>query len=230
MVINIPSNTDLSLDAILSKLDNAAFFAENGLHISEHGKRSGKNITADCPFCGEEKKFSLNAEKGLWQCFKCGETGNSVSFLAKMQNCSNGEAVKRIKASLGIETADPAPMVRKPATSQPGATSQAREDDSGETTPEGGEPDHPAGKPHPYERLIELAKLSDADRENLKVKRGFSDATIERFRFRSCGKYLKDVIEQLKQEFPLAVLLDSGILVDSNGTTIPNSNLWATGC
>lgn len=34
-----------------------------------------------CPFCGREKKFSVNKTTGQWRCFVCAEKGNVYSFL-----------------------------------------------------------------------------------------------------------------------------------------------------
>lgn len=46
-----------------------------------------------CPFCMGESAMSVTYdEKSLFNCFKCGEKGNAISFIAKMENISNKEA------------------------------------------------------------------------------------------------------------------------------------------
>jgi len=38
----------------------------------------------DCPWCGREGKFSIQAQTGLWKCFVCLETGNATTFIRKL--------------------------------------------------------------------------------------------------------------------------------------------------
>lgn len=49
-----------------------------------------EQVPGDCPFCGGESKFTVNAATGLWRCFACNEGtdsgkvnqgGNAVTFL-----------------------------------------------------------------------------------------------------------------------------------------------------
>lgn len=211
--------TSENLDTILSKLDNAAFFAAQGLAITKHGKE----ITADCPFCGEKAHFNLNPERGLWTCFKCGEKGNPISFVAKTRNISNGEAVRVIKGYLGMP--DDTPPARKPSRKEPAPTAPqgtaAAPPAPPEPSPEG---DAPA-RPHPYERLIQLAELRPKDHKNLTDHRGFSEETIRRFRFKSCGEYLKPAIEQVMREYPPDELIACGILRVVNGKTLIEKQL-----
>lgn len=59
------------------------------LLISEVGdaKGAGNETRFNCPFCGEHKHklYVCNSGKkeGQWTCFKCGESGNPVSFVMK---------------------------------------------------------------------------------------------------------------------------------------------------
>jgi len=67
-----------------------------------------------------------------------------------------------------------------------------------------------------YSRLIELAALSPDDRAALKTKRGFSDETIDRFRFRSCGPDLGKIIDGvLKAEFQGSELVEAGVVTET---------------
>lgn len=53
---------------------------------------SGDEVTADCPFCGEEGKFNVNRNTSLFKCWHgdCEQNGNSVTFLRKFwQKCYN---------------------------------------------------------------------------------------------------------------------------------------------
>jgi twinkle protein len=46
-------------------------------------KIMGSEIVADCPYCGKEKHFYINARSGLWECKKCLEKGNTVTLRRK---------------------------------------------------------------------------------------------------------------------------------------------------
>ena len=52
------------------------------------GDREG---IADCPWCGKEQKWYVNAETGLWQCKVCGEQGNVYTFFNKLHEQSTTE-------------------------------------------------------------------------------------------------------------------------------------------
>lgn len=76
-----------------------------------------------------------------------------------------------------------------------------------------------------YAELVRVAALTDAHRQELRAKRGFTDATIDRLLFRSGGEYMAGVIEKLRDEFSDEDLKDAGILVDVNGTLVYNRQL-----
>ena len=53
----------------------------------------GIEFKAQCPFCGDRKyHLGLNRKMERFHCFRCGEKGNSVSLLAKINGISNKEA------------------------------------------------------------------------------------------------------------------------------------------
>jgi hypothetical protein len=76
-----------------------------------------------------------------------------------------------------------------------------------------------------YTELVNLAHLTDAHRNELRTKRGFTDDTIDQLMFRSGGQHLIEVIEQLRDRFEDNDLRDAGILVEINGTTAYNDKL-----
>lgn len=50
-----------------------------------------------CPFhYDNQPSFSIDLEKGLYNCFSCGETGNITNFIAKMENVDTKKAWKMI--------------------------------------------------------------------------------------------------------------------------------------
>jgi DNA primase len=57
-----------------------------------------------CPFHDERTpSFHVRPHVGLWHCFGCGEGGDVISFVQKIDHLSFAEAVERLAARLGIE-------------------------------------------------------------------------------------------------------------------------------
>lgn len=66
-------------------------------------RRRGANLIGLCPFHEERTpSFNVSPPRGIYKCFGCGESGNAISFVMKMENCSFSEAVKKICARYGI--------------------------------------------------------------------------------------------------------------------------------
>lgn len=54
-----------------------------------------QNLNAACPFHEDNSRhLGMNIESGLWNCFVCGEKGNLVQFVMKMNECSYQEAIR----------------------------------------------------------------------------------------------------------------------------------------
>lgn len=51
---------------------------------TEFVEQKGEQLTADCPFCGKERHFFVNTKNFLWDCKRCGLTGNRNQFLAEV--------------------------------------------------------------------------------------------------------------------------------------------------
>lgn len=51
--------------------------------FTERGKMGGQ-FYGDCPFCEKESKFYINQKTSLWDCKKCGLSGNYQQFLEKI--------------------------------------------------------------------------------------------------------------------------------------------------
>ena len=66
-------------------------------------RRRGANLIGLCPFHEERTpSFNVSPPRGIYKCFGCGESGNAIGFVMKMENCSFSEAVKKICARYGI--------------------------------------------------------------------------------------------------------------------------------
>ena len=67
-------------------------------------KRRGVNYIGCCPFHNEKTpSFTVSPSKGIFKCFGCGESGNSVNFLMKHEHYSYPEALRFLANKYGIE-------------------------------------------------------------------------------------------------------------------------------
>lgn len=97
MPVTIPENVveDIKIRTELSEL-----IASYGIQV----KTAGSSKKACCPFHNEKSpSFHINDRKGFYHCFGCGESGDAISFVQKMDGLSFTEAVKKLAAPLGIE-------------------------------------------------------------------------------------------------------------------------------
>ena len=66
-------------------------------------KKSGNSYIGLCPFHNEKTpSFSVSPSRGVCHCFGCGEGGNVISFLMKIENISFYEAVKKLAEMANI--------------------------------------------------------------------------------------------------------------------------------
>ena len=69
-------------------------------------KGSGQNLWACCPFPGHNEKtpsFSVHPSKGFYKCFGCGEGGDAITFLQKIQNMDYVESMRYLANKYQIE-------------------------------------------------------------------------------------------------------------------------------
>ncbi len=67
-------------------------------------KQSGANYKGLCPFHGEKTpSFYINTSKQIYKCFGCGEGGDVINFVMKMENLDFMDAVKILANKCGIE-------------------------------------------------------------------------------------------------------------------------------
>lgn len=60
-------------------------------------KRAGANYITHCPFHNENSaSFIVNPQKNIFKCFGCGEAGDSISFIMKIENVNYPEAVEKL--------------------------------------------------------------------------------------------------------------------------------------
>lgn len=69
-----------------------------------HLKRRGVNLIGVCPFHNEKTpSFTVSIPKGIFKCFGCGKSGNSVSFIMEHEHFTYREALKYLAVKYNIE-------------------------------------------------------------------------------------------------------------------------------
>lgn len=67
-------------------------------------KSTGSNHKALCPFHSEKTpSFTISSQKQIYKCFGCGEGGDVIKFVMKMENIDFIEALKFLGERVGIE-------------------------------------------------------------------------------------------------------------------------------
>ncbi len=67
-------------------------------------KRAGINYSCRCPFHQEKTpSFMVSPERQVFRCFGCGESGDAISFLQKMEGLSFPEALKILADRAGVQ-------------------------------------------------------------------------------------------------------------------------------
>jgi DNA primase len=62
-----------------------------------HLKQAGNYWKGHCPFHNEKTaSFTVSEAKGIFYCFGCHAGGDSISFIAKIEQCSQLEASHKI--------------------------------------------------------------------------------------------------------------------------------------
>jgi hypothetical protein len=211
-----------SIKSLLERYDPQAWLIHLGINIR---KRSGDWWECDCPICGKEKKLHYNTApgaEGQWSCKAagCGKGGNAIGLAEQVKGVPRQEATLIFRRFMGqeIDEVGPKKRGRKPQEATGGTKSSSKN---------GKKDSRPADNEDAaiYQRLVDLTYLTDEDRASMKKKRGFSDETIDLFRFRSGGEYLNQVVAQLREEFTEEALVKSGVLVKVNNAITINSQL-----
>ncbi|MFA5092952.1 MAG: DNA primase [Candidatus Omnitrophota bacterium] len=66
-------------------------------------KKSGRNFKTNCPFHHEKTaSFMVSAERQIYHCFGCGESGNAFKFLMRHERMEFPEAVELLAKKAGV--------------------------------------------------------------------------------------------------------------------------------
>lgn len=110
MAFGIPEQT---IEEIKARTDLEDLIAGYGIQI----KRAGGSCKACCPFHHEKTpSFNINAARGFYHCFGCGESGDAIKFVMRYEGLTFVEAAKKLAAAANIEIVekdDPQAKTRK---------------------------------------------------------------------------------------------------------------------
>ena len=162
-------------------------------------KKSGKSYSGLCPFHKEKTpSFSVDPGKQLYHCFGCGEGGDIISFIEKIENMDFIEAIELIANKIGY----------KLKYNMSGASRE-----SGKARNRIYEINELAKKY--FQFILHNSKSGNAPLDYLK-KRGFSDKTIQEFEVgysMDLWNNFTDFI--LKRGFKEKEITDSGLAIES---------------
>jgi len=91
--------SDASINAVRDRVSIEEII---GSHVALRPAGPGK-LKGLCPFHDEKTpSFNVNAANGYFHCFGCGEGGDAIGFVQKIEGLSFREAIERLARQLGI--------------------------------------------------------------------------------------------------------------------------------
>ncbi len=97
MAISIPEST---IEEIKVRTDLADLISSYGVQV----RHAGTSLKACCPFHHEKTpSFVINPTKGFYHCFGCGESGDAIKFVMKMDGSTFVEAARKLADQCGVK-------------------------------------------------------------------------------------------------------------------------------
>lgn len=91
--------TEAVVDEIKARVEISDLVSSYGVAV----RTAGSSKKACCPFHNEKTpSFVINDSKGFYHCFGCGESGDAIKFVQKMDGLTFVEAVKKLADQCGI--------------------------------------------------------------------------------------------------------------------------------
>lgn len=89
-----------ALDEMCSKIDLLEY-AENSMEFKRNGNDS---FVTRCPLHTEKTpSLSITPSKNMWHCFGCGQGGNIISWMMKIEHLSFNDAVDKVGNLAGVD-------------------------------------------------------------------------------------------------------------------------------
>ena len=92
--------TEAVVEELKARVDLADLISSYGIDV----RTAGSSKKACCPFHHEKTpSFNINEAKGFYHCFGCGESGDAIKFVMKMDGLTFVEAVKKLAEQVGMK-------------------------------------------------------------------------------------------------------------------------------
>lgn len=166
-------------------------------------KKSGANYWGVCPFHNDKKpSMSVSPSKGIFKCFSCGEGGDALHFLVKIQNRAYKDVILELAEKFGIEL----PKKFTPSNETKNLRKQML---------------HACEKAAKfYNAQLQLAEDASKGMTALK-KRDITDEIINKFTLGWAPNKYDSLYKELKAEFSDEILEKAGLILKSkNGNWI----------
>ncbi len=93
----------MTIEEVKSRTDIADLISSYGVAV----RHAGSSLKACCPFHNEKTpSFHIDAAKGFYHCFGCGESGDAIKFVQKYEGLSFVESVRKLASACGVEIAE----------------------------------------------------------------------------------------------------------------------------
>ena len=93
-------SSDSAIEEVKARTDLGELVASYGIALHH----AGSQLKACCPFHREKTpSFFITPSRGTYKCFGCGEHGDALSFVMKMDGLTFPEALKRLASRCGVE-------------------------------------------------------------------------------------------------------------------------------
>ncbi len=166
-------------------------------------KRRGSNMIGLCPFHNEKTpSFIVSPSKGIYKCFGCGQSGNSVGFVMEHEQLSYPDALRYLanKYNFTLEETkqtDEEKQMLDERESLYAITNYALE--------------------YYQDQLLNTAKGKSIGLSYFK-ERGFSDQTISKFGLGYAPEGFHNLLnEATSKQFDVELLKKSGLIAEKNG-------------
>ncbi len=161
-------------------------------------KKSGANYWGLCPFHNDKKpSMSVSPSRGIFKCFSCGEGGDALSFLVKIQNREYKDVIFELAEKYGIEI---------PKKYSPSSETKDLKKDMIKACAKAAKFYH-----------TQLRSAEDANKAMTALRaRNVDDSVIDRFTLGWAPNKYDTLYKELKKEFKDEVLEKAGLILKSN--------------
>ena len=162
-------------------------------------KKSGANYWGLCPFHNDSKpSMAVSPQKGIYKCFACGEGGDVLKFLVKVQNREYKDVILELAEKFGIELPD------------------KFEHPSSETKSQRKQMIDACRKAAKFYHT-ELRQAEDANKAMTYLRgRGITDEIIDKFTLGWAPNKFDVLYKELKKEFNDDILEKAGLILKSH--------------